>query len=294
MNKNDTDLCIFNLSGKKHLIFTVYVDDLSVRTIDWLLTELTMRYNQLEITRGMNHNYLRMVFDLSEPRFILIPGMIEDIISSTKTSVKTATDTNSCNRSEVPPRTLAAPYLFDISTNSDLLPESQQVTLHSTVAKLRCTSTLTRQDLLTTISLLSERVLHPTQEDWKKLQRTLGYLESTKMQKLKLGMTTPMKVRTYIDAWLAVHSDFKSHTGICISLGVGCYYAKSTAQKINTTSSCQAKGFKQSIYSAYFLAGQGYKIPPIVANQDNQSTTKHISNPKSNSELTRHSLIGYY
>ena len=47
----------------------------------------------------------------------------------------------------------------------------------------------------------------------------------------------------------------KSHTGVCISLGTGCFYAKPTGQKINTTSSCQAelvaaaKGLQQSIYS---------------------------------------------
>ena len=41
----------------------VYVDDLmiisnNVRTIDWLLTELTRKYDQLKITRGIAHNYL--------------------------------------------------------------------------------------------------------------------------------------------------------------------------------------------------------------------------------------------
>ena len=105
-------------------------------------------------------------------------------------------------------------------------------------------------------------------------------------------MTTPMTIRTYIDASFAVHSDFKSHTGACITMGIGCLYT--------TTSSCQAelvalaKGLQQSIYSSYFLAGQGYKIPPIIVNQDNQSTIKLISNGKSNSELTRHIQIGYY
>ena len=113
-------------------------------------------------------------------------------------------------------------------------------------------------------------------------------------------MTTPMTIRTYIDASFAVHLDFKSHTGICITMGIGCFYAKSTGQKINTTSSSQAelvalaKGLQQSIYSSYFLAGQGYKIPPFVVNQNNQSTIKLISNGKSNSELTRHIQIGYY
>ena len=53
-------------------------------------------------------------------------------------------------------------------------------------------------------------------------------------------------------------------------------------------------GLQQSIYSAYFLAVQGYNIPPMVLNQDNQSTITLISNGKSNSELTRHIQIGYY
>ena len=166
----------------------------------------------------MNHNYLGMVFDLSEPPFILInqQGMIEDIISSTKTSVKTATGTNFNIRSKVPPNTPATPYLFDINTDSDLLPEPLQVIFYSTVAKLIYISTRTRQDLLTTISLLSNRVLHPTQEDWNKLQRALGYFENTKTQNLKLGMTIPLTIRTYIDASFAVHSDSEATSGHAI------------------------------------------------------------------------------
>ena len=107
-------------------------------------------------------------------------------------------------------------------------------------------------------------------------------------------MTTPMTIRTHIDASFAVHSDFKSHTGICITMGIDCFYAKSTDQKINTTASCQAelvalaKGLQQSIYSSSFLVGQGYKIQPNIVNQDNQSTIKLVSNGKSNTELTRH------
>ena len=84
-----------------------------------------------------------------------------------------------------------------------------------------------------------------------------------------------LTIRTYIDASFAVHSDYKSHTGICISLGVGIYYAKSTAQKINNTSSCQAemmalaKGLLLSVFSAFLLAGEGYSIPQIIVKQDN-------------------------
>ena len=45
---------VINLSGKRHLTVTVYVDDLmilsdNVRTIDWLLTVLTTRYDELKL-----------------------------------------------------------------------------------------------------------------------------------------------------------------------------------------------------------------------------------------------------
>ena len=158
-------------------------------------------------------------------------GVIEDIISPTWTYVMSATNTDSKIRLKVPPKALAPTYLFDINVDSDLLPESLKIIFHSTVAKLIYISTRTRQDLLTTISFLSKRVSNPTQEDWRKLQRALNYLDNTKTQRLRLGMTTPMTIRTYIDASFAVQSDFKSHTGICITKGIGCFYAKSTGQK---------------------------------------------------------------
>ena len=74
----------------------------------------------------------------------------------------------------------------------------------------------------------------------------------------------------------------KSHTGVCISLGIGCFYAKSTGPKINTTSSSQAelaavaKGLQQAIYSSYFIEEQAHTRPVVIVNQDNKST-KNLS-----------------
>ena len=78
----------------------------NVRTIDWLLTELTRKYDQLTITRGTSHNYLGMVFDISQPPLIMInqQGMIEDIISSTRTNVISATNTDSTSDRRSNPR----------------------------------------------------------------------------------------------------------------------------------------------------------------------------------------------
>ena len=77
LTRNDTDPCIFNLSGNKRLTVTAYVDDLmimnnNVRTIDWLLTDLTRKYDQLKMTRGTTHNYLGMVFDISQPPLVTV------------------------------------------------------------------------------------------------------------------------------------------------------------------------------------------------------------------------------
>ena len=92
----------------------------------------------------------------------------------------------------------------------------------------------------------------------------------------------------------------RSHSGVRITLGTGAYYSKSTAQKLNTTSSCEAelvalsKGLQQSLWSSYFIENQGYPALPITVLQDNQSTIKLVESGRPTSELSRHIRIGYF
>ena len=58
---------------------------------------------------------------------------------------------------------------------------------------------------------------------------------------LTIGYVGVPHIHTYIDASFGTHSDRKSHTGVCATLGTGSYYTKSTTQKINTTSSSEAE-----------------------------------------------------
>ena len=44
----------------------------------------------------------------------------------------------------------------------------------------------------------------------------------------------------YADSLFGVHPDYKSHSGVCTTLGRGMFYSKSTVQKLVTTSSRQA------------------------------------------------------
>jgi hypothetical protein len=92
----------------------------------------------------------------------------------------------------------------------------------------------------------------------------------------------------------------RSLSGVCIAMGVGAFYSKSAAQKLNTTSSChseavaRAKCLPQSLFSQYLIEGQGYPTTPITIFQDIQSTIKPIENGRPTSELSKHIKNGYF
>ena len=172
--------------------------------------------------------------------------------------------------------------------------------MHSLAAKILFLGTHARPDIILANAFHTKRVLSPNIHDAVKLSKTLGYLKDTSALSLTLRCDLPPTVRTYIDASCAVPPDMKSHTGICTTLGTGMFHCKSTSQKINATSSCQAeliavaKGLQQSIWSRSFLIAQGYPAIPITVYQDNQSTIKLINNGRSTSEVSRHIAIGYF
>jgi hypothetical protein len=145
-----------------------------------------------------------------------------------------------------------------------------------------------------------KRVLEPSEEDGRKLARCIKYAESTASIPLRLGCHLPPRVTTFIDASFATHPDSKSHSGVCVTLGTGAYYSRSSTQKLNTTSSCEAelvalsKGLQQSLWSAYFIESQGYAPSPVTVLQDNQSTIKLAEYGRPTSELSRHIRIGFF
>jgi len=105
----------------------------------------------------------------------------------------------------------------------------------------------------------------------------------------------------WVDASFAVHPDMKSHTGMCVSLGRGCLYSRSTKQKINTKSSTEAElvgthdCLPINVWFLYFLRAQGYKINANTIYQDNQSAMKLERNGKASSgRATRHMHIRYF
>ena len=140
--------------------------------------------------------------------------------------------------------------------------------MHSLIARILFVATRARPDLLTLIAYMTKKVTNPTQEDGRKLLRALRYMADTSDMVLTLGYRGVPSLHVYIDASFATHTDMKSHTGVLCTLGTGAFYSKSTSQKINTTSSCEAelvalaKGLQQAIWSRTFLAAQGFDTPP--------------------------------
>ena len=298
--QNPSDICVYNrMKDGLQTTILVYVDDLLITAkresdIEDVINLLEKAYNEIKVTRGDIHNYIGMVLDFSKKHILLVNqmGMVQDIIKSAPHS-----DTERVSRA---PNTPAASYLFDITPDLEPVTAETRKAAHTTICKILYIAARGRPDLLTLIAFLTKRVKAPTQEDIQKLSRGIQFMEATKGDTLTLACTLPPTVRTYVDASFAVHPDMKSHTGVCITLGRGMYFCKSTAQKINTTSSCEAelvalaKGLRQGLWSATFLENQGYPRQPVTVFQDNTSTMKLIEKGRSTSELTRHIEIGYY
>ena len=142
---------------------------------------------------------------------------------------------------------------------------------------------------------------YPTEQDMSKLERVLKYLKGTKTLGLSLRGETVVCVCAYIDASYAVHDDFKSHSGVIISLGAGTLLARSTKQKLNSKSSTEAEmiavsdGLNHVLWLRNFLEDQGYRMPPAKVFQDNMSAIRLFQTGKCSSSLrTRHIAICFY
>ena len=302
---NALDPCVFNSTRTYgQVTVAVYVDDLLITgndpiAMESLIDALRDRYKDLKIVRGKIHNYLGMVLNFTRPTYVTVSqeGMTLDIIRGKPLDAVTP---HTPGAKKTPSKTPAPAYLFDTSQDTPFLPTSGKAVFHRTAAQILFLGTHSRPDIILANSFHTKRVLSPTLEDSAKLVRTLSYLESTADLALTLQCHLPPRVYTFIDAAHGVHPDKKGHTGVCATMGTGMFYAKSTAQKINTTSSCQselvalAKGLQQSIWTRSFLIAQGYPKMPISVYQDNTSTIKLVENGRSTSELSRHISIGYF
>ena len=165
---NPLDPCIFQRkSGDIWTYITLYVDDLMIVSdetsmVDEVIEKLTAKNTDLTVHRGKVHDYLGMRFNFSKEGevFISMEAYITEVLKGT--GIEDTADTP------------AAPDLFEIEENSPLLSNQDRENFHRKVAQCLYTVTRTRPDASLPVIFLTARVITPTEQDKRKLDRVLS------------------------------------------------------------------------------------------------------------------------
>ena len=275
---NPYDFCVVNkiINGSQCTI-RWHVDDLKIAHIDgkvnqYILETLQKEYGkeaQIPSTTGKVHEYLGMTIDYSTPGKVVF--RMEDYID--RLIKECPNDLLKGN-----PTSPAANHLFEINPDCEKLSSAQADEFHHLVAKLLYLAKRTRPDILLAVAFLCTRVKGPDMDDYKKLGRCLSYIRCTKELRLTLEAKDMSVIHWWIDASFAVHADYKSHTGACLSFGRGWPVNISSKQKINMRSSTEAElvGINNTmalvLWCRLFIMGQGFDVRDNIVYQDNQST----------------------
>jgi hypothetical protein len=274
--QNPHDKCIFNKEANgKMITIGLYVDDLLITSqdptlIDILISELTKSFKRIEVNRGTVHDYLGMRLEFTKQSRtvkISMSGYINTLVASH--SITTV--------SNFP----ASPDLLKLSKDdNDLLDDSAQKELHSSVAKIQYLASRVRSDIQFVVSHLASRVHKYTRSDQEKVRRVLQYLAGTSELGLTLHIpdTSSITMTLYADASFGIHEMHRSHSGGCLTLGKGSISWKSKKQTLTTTSTAEAELVALSemaslvFHAEKFLIAQGCTVSEKVLFQDNMTT----------------------
>ena len=127
------------------------------------------------------------------------------------------------------------------------------------------------------------------------------YFNGTRGDKLILSADSLSVIKWHVDASFGVHPDFKSHTGISMSLGDGCPISNSRKQKLNTRSSTEAElvgaddAANMILWTKLFMEAQGHVIDQNILYQDNKSAILlEVNGKRSSSKRTRALNLRYF
>jgi len=292
---NPYDRCVFNRVNQdgSQVTLCVHVDDMLITAssedqIERTLSDMREVLGDVTVNRGQIQDYVGMTFDFSsrEQLKVTMENFVSELLKECKVEGVASTPANN--------------NLFQVDDEAALDSDNKEY-FHSTVAQLLYLAKRVRPDLLFSVSYLTTRVQKPTVRDLEKLNRVLKYLNGTRDLALYLSGSNVLNISAYIDASYATHSDYKSHSGVCISLGRGPIYCSSSKQKLNSKSSTEAEmiavsdGLNHVLWLRNLLENQGYSLPPSVVFQDNMSAISLFKTGKSQSSTrTRHIAIRFY
>ena len=184
--------------------------------------------------------------------------------------------------------------LFEIDETSPALDNKKKDEFHSAVASVLFLAKRARPDLLLTTSFLATRIKQPTEEDARKLDKMLRYINVTRHLHLTIDAKTITEPWISIDASFGAHADGKGHTGAVEGIGIGCFNFKSSKQKTVSKSSTEAEilatsdALSLALNTREFLQHQGYQLKPTKVYQDNESSIHMMTHGKGNSDRTKH------
>jgi hypothetical protein len=240
--KSVADSCVFikRFNDKEFISAVIYVDDFivisaDIRKIDMLKDYLNETY---EITvQTTVESFLGIHIQYTNDGRIKIsqPGYIKQILE----------DNNmlKCNACTTP---MSSTFNDEYQNNSPTLSDDEHEIFLNI---LGCLIYLlkTRPDISYAVNRLATRSTKTTVRDMEAIKRILRYIKGTVslgiiFKPSKAGNLT--RLYAWVDAAYATHSDGKSHTGYCFSIGEsdsGMFYSRSTKQSNVTLSSAEAE-----------------------------------------------------
>ena len=296
--QNDADPCVFNRieSDGSQTTIGLYVDDLIMTScnpsaLNQIIDCMRSKFKEVTVHEGLLHDYLGMNLEFRQDGKVKIDmcGYIRKVLSANNisTTAKSPTSSN---------------FSFNHPEDSPTLSESSMKSLHSTSAQLLYIASNARPDILFPVSYLTTRVGKYSEWDQEVAIHILRYLNGTINRCLTLCIpdTKNVTISLFADSSFHTHSDGKSHSGACISMGSGFVSWKSSKQSLTTKSSTEAELVAVSDQSALlfhaekFLKGQGIIPTKKIIYQDNLSTIQLLKNKKSSSQRTAHINTKYF
>ena len=266
------------------------------------LKSLFGKEDELSENTGDVHEYLGVTIDWSLPGKVAFTmfDYLEDIIVEAPEELKPNKCMHPCNGN-----------LFMVKEDSPLLDPKKADLFHRLVARLLFASKRARPDIQVTVAFLCTRVKAPTEEDYRKLGRLIGYVKKTIDLPLILGLDGSETLTWNVDASFATHADAKSHTGASLTLGQGSVISMSKKQKLVTRSSTESElvGLDDALtfimWAKYFFEEQAKELPEnsvlknlgkrVTIEQDNTSAIQLERNGKrSSTKRTRHIHVRYF
>jgi hypothetical protein len=213
-------------------LLVIYVDDILIiaeqEEIARLEKEFTKEFWWITMVMNNEQSYLGMQVRIGDGKISLDMRYYLEKVLSKHDNLQVVVGPGSAEGLAVDP-------------SSALLEEDRKGKFHTSMAKLLYLSKRGRPDVIANIGFLCTRVRAPTEEDWKKLRRGLGYLKGTKNWMMQMKPTGIFRVVGYTDASFLAHPDEESHSGIVVQVGGVSVYFGSRKQKCVCKSPTEAE-----------------------------------------------------